>query len=191
MTREETLERAKKCVCQNRETEYGSPEDSFDSIARLWSAYKDVEFTAKDVAMMMALLKIARVKTGTGTEDSFVDLAGYAACGAEITTKSKERKKVQYTPVSNRRGLLDSGEYEQPVFASSEEAKKVENALREIVSKYGCVSVGDLYDLSGLTGSYIDLQYGWTDVGSSIVDQVLNGFVIRLPKPVEFKQESK
>ena len=39
---------------------------------------------AKDVAMMMALLKIARICTGTGTEDSFIDLAGYAACGGEI-----------------------------------------------------------------------------------------------------------
>jgi hypothetical protein len=39
-----------------------------------------------DVAMMMALLKIARIQSGTATEDSFVDLAGYAACGGEIAT---------------------------------------------------------------------------------------------------------
>ena len=39
---------------------------------------------------MMALLKIARIKTGKATEDSFVDLAGYAACGAEISTNKKE-----------------------------------------------------------------------------------------------------
>jgi len=37
---------------------------------------------------MMALLKIARIRTGTATEDSFVDLAGYAACGAEIASTS-------------------------------------------------------------------------------------------------------
>ena len=40
---------------------------------------------------MMALLKIARIKTGTATEDCFVDLAGYAACGAEIFQKEKEK----------------------------------------------------------------------------------------------------
>lgn len=34
--------------------------------------------------MMMGLLKVARIATGTGTHDSFVDLAGYAACGGEI-----------------------------------------------------------------------------------------------------------
>lgn len=36
--------------------------------------------------LWMALLKIARIQSGTATEDSFVDLAGYAACGGEIAT---------------------------------------------------------------------------------------------------------
>ena len=83
MTRAETLERAKVCVCGERETDYGSPEDNFKRIAELWSAYTGHTYTSIDVAMMMALLKVARIKAG-GTEDSFVDLAGYAACGAEI-----------------------------------------------------------------------------------------------------------
>ena len=86
MTRAETLEKAKVCVCGQRENEYGSPEDNFTAIAGLWSVYKGVEFTANDVAMMMALLKIARIRTGTATDDSYVDLAGYAACGAEINS---------------------------------------------------------------------------------------------------------
>ncbi len=89
MTRAETLDKAKQCVCGQRENEYGSPEDNFMTIAKLWSAYKDVDFSANDVAMMMALLKIARIRTGTATEDSFVDLAGYAACGAEIASKNR------------------------------------------------------------------------------------------------------
>lgn len=86
MTRAETLDKAKACVCGQRENEYGSPEDNFTAIAGFWSVYKGVEFTANDVAMMMALLKIARIRTGTATDDSYVDLAGYAACGAEINS---------------------------------------------------------------------------------------------------------
>lgn len=85
MKRIEILEKAAQCVCGRRETDYGSPEDNFTRIAMLWSAYKGTEFSAEDVAMMMALLKIARIRAG-GTEDSFIDLAGYAACGGEITT---------------------------------------------------------------------------------------------------------
>jgi hypothetical protein len=99
MTRAETLDKAKKCVCGQRETDYGSPEDNFLTIAKLWSAYKNVDFSVIDVAMMMALLKIARIRTGTATEDSFVDLAGYAACGAEIA--SKNRIDTKYEPVDS------------------------------------------------------------------------------------------
>ncbi len=33
MNRAETLEKAKTCVCGQRENEYGSPEDNFTSIA--------------------------------------------------------------------------------------------------------------------------------------------------------------
>lgn len=34
--------------------------------------------------MMMVLLKVARVSTGTTHLDNFVDVAGYAACAYEI-----------------------------------------------------------------------------------------------------------
>ena len=84
MTRREILQEAEKCVCGHREQDYGSPEDNFSTIANLWKAYKGTDFTALDVAMMMSLLKIARIRNGGGSGDSFVDLAGYAACGGEI-----------------------------------------------------------------------------------------------------------
>jgi len=87
MTRAECLDTAKRCVCGERELDYGSPEDNFALIGELWSAYAGFEFTAIDVAMMMGLLKIARIKTGGLKSDNFVDLAGYAACGAEISIK--------------------------------------------------------------------------------------------------------
>ncbi len=88
MKRAEILDNAKKCVCGQREQDYGKPENNFQTIADLWNAYldlpRDSSINAGDVAMMMALMKIARIRTGTATEDSFVDLAGYAACGGEI-----------------------------------------------------------------------------------------------------------
>ena len=84
MTRDEILDAAQKCVSGNREQDYGNPEDSFNAIARLWSAYIGYEFEAKDVAAMMALLKIARIASGHAKSDNWIDLAGYAACGGEI-----------------------------------------------------------------------------------------------------------
>lgn len=87
MTRRECLETAEHMVDGNRQEDYGTPEDNFTVIAELWSAYLgNKKVSALDVSMMMALMKIARIKAGT-KEDSFVDLAGYAACGAEISSK--------------------------------------------------------------------------------------------------------
>ena len=84
MNRADILDAAKKCVCGQREQDYGTPESNFQLIANLWRMYLGVDISATDVAMMMALMKIARIKNGGGTGDSFVDLAGYAACGGEI-----------------------------------------------------------------------------------------------------------
>lgn len=86
-TREGILDRARDCVCGQREQDYGSPEDNFGRIAALWTAYMDVEITPVDVARMMALLKIARLHENDTHIDSWVDLAGYAACGGEIAAK--------------------------------------------------------------------------------------------------------
>lgn len=91
LTRADILHAAEKCVCGQRETDYGTPEDNFKTIAELWEAYLNkactrgvnVRVEAKDVAVMMALLKIARIAAGGGKSDSWIDLAGYAACGAE------------------------------------------------------------------------------------------------------------
>ncbi len=88
MNRSEILHTAEACVCGPREQDYGSPEENFTTIADLWGAYLGMTLGAEDVAMLMCLLKIGRIKTGSGTADSFVDLAGYAECGGEIVTES-------------------------------------------------------------------------------------------------------
>lgn len=89
LTRKNILETAINYVCSDRNNQYGSPEDSFKVIASLWTAYLDKPITAKDVAAMMVLFKMARVKTGTAKADNWIDAAGYCACGGECEEKEK------------------------------------------------------------------------------------------------------
>ena len=89
MTRAETLDRAKACVCGKRQEDYGTPEDNFLAIAEMWSRYLGFGINCTDVAVMMIMLKIARIKTGVGTEDCWVDIAGYAACGCELRGENR------------------------------------------------------------------------------------------------------
>ena len=88
-TRRDILEAAMKCVCGDREQDYGSPENNFQTIAAFWSNYLGHFVSSVDVAAMLALLKIARIASGNAKQDNWVDLAGYAACGGEIEAQKE------------------------------------------------------------------------------------------------------
>lgn len=108
MNRLDTLKAAAECVCGSREEDYGSPEDNFAVIAGLWTAYTGTDVTPKDVAMMMALLKIARAKADS-KPDTYVDLAGYAACGAEISAREPKMAVKCTASTSGAAGGAETG----------------------------------------------------------------------------------
>lgn len=98
ITRASILDAAKEIVTGEREQQYGKPEDNFRMIGNLWEIYlkarcldRDggLDILPEDVAMMMSLLKIARIASGNYKVDSFVDLAGYAACAGECAERSR------------------------------------------------------------------------------------------------------
>ena len=93
MNRKEILQTAEKYVMGDREQQYGTPEDNFQIIADLWNAYwkKQIKFSAEDVAIMMTLLKIGRIRSGQEKEDNWIDACGYLACGGEIQTGNVEK----------------------------------------------------------------------------------------------------
>ena len=93
ITRADILDEAKKCVCEDRESQYGSPEDSFELIAELWSSYLDYAISPVDVAIMMSLLKIARIAGGRFKADSYIDACGYIACAGEIAGRGEKNDK--------------------------------------------------------------------------------------------------
>jgi len=85
------LEKANSLISQDREKDYGDKVKNHENIAKLWSAYKNTEITAHDVAIMMTLLKIARTKLGAVSEDTYIDMSAYSAIAGEI--KFKEPKE--------------------------------------------------------------------------------------------------
>ena len=83
MTREEIIKQIEKCILSDRQNTYGTPENNFQTIANLWNEYLGVkddffELSPKDVAIMMLLLKVARMKSSPNHIDNFVDCAGYS-----------------------------------------------------------------------------------------------------------------
>jgi hypothetical protein len=77
-----TLEKADACINGERQDQYGNPEYSFALIAAYWTDYLDndaVTIEAHDVAIMMALFKIARMSGQKWAPDNVVDACGYLA----------------------------------------------------------------------------------------------------------------
>lgn len=89
LERTKLLEEAIRIVGGDRAQAYGGPEKNHDRIAVLWEAYlhgrnePDRGLTGADVAVMMILLKVARLQNNLTHRDSWLDIAGYAAVGFE------------------------------------------------------------------------------------------------------------
>ncbi len=78
------MKEALKILKGPREKEYGNKKENHDNIAKLWSAYLNINLTAHDVALMMLLLKVARTKSPNPTRDTYIDMVGYSAIAGEV-----------------------------------------------------------------------------------------------------------
>lgn len=98
--RARVLKLAAEATLQDRNKQYGNPEDNFKNIAEVWNWYLEgkappgkclVTIDAIDVAHMQVLMKMARLKTNPTHLDSIVDVAGYAACAGDFCVGPMEK----------------------------------------------------------------------------------------------------
>ena len=80
------LEEAQNIIYGDREKTYGHPAKNLKTIANMWNAYMNnmddagtYKVTAKDVAAMMMLVKVARFANDPSHRDNLIDVCGYAA----------------------------------------------------------------------------------------------------------------
>ena len=85
MNRKEILTTAEQCVTVDRAATHGDIEDNFNSIAAIWGARLGVPISAHQVAIMLIDLKTVRAWGNPNHMDNWVDMAGYAACGGEVS----------------------------------------------------------------------------------------------------------
>jgi hypothetical protein len=83
--RQQILQQAEQLITGDRNNQYGPPTQDFQRTAQMWEAYLGVPVKAHDVAALMCLLKLSRIAWQPDKQDSWTDLAGYAACGYETT----------------------------------------------------------------------------------------------------------
>lgn len=95
--RQRCLDTAREYILRDRNAAHGSPESNFDNIARYWNAHLRARYggvldlDATDVALMMIGMKAARLSHNPRHEDSWIDTAGYAACGMEVALSQLDK----------------------------------------------------------------------------------------------------
>lgn len=73
--------------------------------------------------------------------------------------------------------------YDIPIYGNRTDAETAVNAMKEIVKRYGFVSIADLYDVSGLcTKDYTFDKYGWTNLDDVMIIHTTAGYSLSLPR---------
>lgn len=98
--RKEIFDAATKATTEDRNKSYGEPDEDFQRIARIATAIGfrfhsgtglARELVGSDVSLFMMALKLSRLSWNPTHKDSWIDTAGYAACGFETATFQEER----------------------------------------------------------------------------------------------------
>lgn len=75
-------------------------------------------------------------------------------------------------------------EYDDIEFQSRGEAEAALKQMHDTVTRYGMVTVADLYDMAGLSAPYTSQKYGWLSVNGVNVVRTRDGYVLKLPRAV-------
>lgn len=97
--RTQTLDEAKRLISEDRNTTYGEPIDNFSRIAEALNAFgyrgpEGRKLTPHDVPFIQVVTKLSRLVQTPDKADNWVDIAGYAATGREVS----EAQKPKYVP---------------------------------------------------------------------------------------------
>lgn len=77
-------------------------------------------------------------------------------------------------------------DFDELIIPSHAEANEVLDQMFEILSRWGHVTVANLYDLTGIESTHVDMKWGWTNLrGARAVRTRSGGYLLDLPRPEE------
>lgn len=78
-----------RAIIEDRGLDYGHPSDNMQRTSALWSAYLEMPITDYQVAMCLALVKIAR-SMESSKPDNYIDGSAYFAIAGQLHTEENE-----------------------------------------------------------------------------------------------------
>lgn len=99
------LTEAESLVHGSRNAAYGSPLDSFQRTAKMWSAILGHEIQAEQVGLCMIALKLCR-ECNKSQRDNLVDIAGYAEVLAWAKAEAEAGKSLSSLQEQEHRQMV-------------------------------------------------------------------------------------
>lgn len=76
--------------------------------------------------------------------------------------------------------------FDELIISNHADANEVLDQMFEILSRWGHVTVANLYDLTGIESTHVDMKWGWTNLrGARAVRTRQGGYLLDLPRPEE------
>lgn len=121
-----------------------------------------------------------------------IDMILYGEAGR--SRKSGSASKVSYRNYYERESertragsaaRRTSFDYDDILFDTRGDAEAVLDAMNDIISQYGVVSVSDFYDLARVANdNYTMNRYGWTNIAGATAVRVRDGYILKLPRAI-------
>lgn len=117
----------------------------------------------------------SRTKTirGNGNPTSYSTLYGDSGRGSGVREVSKRGRATH--------------NFDEIIIADRAEAEEVLDQLATLIEDFGQAKVSDLYTMVGISGSYIDDRWGWTNISTATTSRVRQGYLLDLPAPITLR----
>lgn len=77
--------------------------------------------------------------------------------------------------------------FDDILFDNRGDAEEVLATMIDIIKRYDFVTVFDLHEMAGVPSKrHTDNKYGWMDLSAASVARTMDGFILKLPKPMPF-----
>lgn len=99
----------------------------------------------------------------------------YGSYYKSTDNRGNDRRDISHTARTRH-------DFDEVIFETKGDAEEVLFSLSELVVDYGEATVRDFYDFAGITASFTDEKYGWTDLRGVRIRPMRSGYIIDLPR---------
>ena len=111
----------------------------------------------------------------------------YVSYSSYYERDHRPRDRYSYSAGDRRPRRAARFDFSDIIFDNRKDAEDTLSIMIDHLDEYDEVTVADFYDLIGQDSTYTDRDWGWDNLGSSSVDRVRDGYIIRFPRPIGLK----